>query len=131
MKLRLELKPIMEQRIELRLVQHLQGDLEDKWLTGNPRDLETLLNTQPPMSKRGNVNYILGGGWASEILTGNVREHHDLDVVKQLGFNYRFCGVFIEQGKWKRLLLHPILALGVYFLRGIVGIVYLFRGLLR
>ena len=29
MKLRLELKPIMEQRIELRLVQHLQGDLED------------------------------------------------------------------------------------------------------
>src|SRR3989344_2374485 len=82
MKLRLELKPIMEQRIELRLVQHLQGDLEDKWLTGNPRDLETLLNTQPPMSKRGNVNYILGGGWASEILTGNVRDHHDLDVVK-------------------------------------------------
>jgi len=56
---------------------------------------------------------------------------NDLDVVKQLGFNYRFCGVFIEQGKWKKLLLHPILALGMYFLRGIVGIVYLFRGLLR
>ena len=47
------------------------------------------------------------------------------DVKKQLGFYYRFFGVFVEKGKWIKLLLHPILTLEMYFLRFLVGINYL------
>jgi len=47
-------------------------------------------------------------------------------VRKQLGFSYRLIGVFFEQGKWKRLIRHPALSLGMYYLRGLVGLSYLF-----
>ena len=53
----------------------------------------------------------------------------DLDIKKQFGFYYRFFGVFIELGKWKKLLKHPILALGMYFLRFMVGIKFLMRNI--
>src|SRR3989338_8008945 len=53
----------------------------------------------------------------------------DSDIKKQLGFYYRFFGVFIENGKWKKLLSHPILALGMYFLRFMVGIKFLMRNI--
>jgi hypothetical protein len=33
--------------------------------------------------------------------------------------------VFVEKGKWKRLLRHPILAAVMYFERIAVGVVYL------
>jgi glycosyltransferase involved in cell wall biosynthesis len=52
---------------------------------------------------------------------------NDSDIRKQFGFYYRFLGVFIENGKWTRLFWHPILALGVYFLRIVVGVKYLKR----
>lgn len=50
---------------------------------------------------------------------------NDPDVKKQLGFFCRFFGIFIEQGKWRRLLKHPVLTLGMYFLRFLVGANYL------
>lgn len=53
---------------------------------------------------------------------------NDPDIKKQLGFKYRFFGVFLEKGKWRKLLAHPFLTLGMYFLRGMVGVVYLIRG---
>ena len=43
------------------------------------------------------------------------------DVKKQFGFGYRFFGVFIENGRWRRMLRHPFLAAGMYFLRFLVG----------
>lgn len=49
----------------------------------------------------------------------------DIDIKKQFGFCYRFFGVFMENGKWKRLLRYPYLALGMYFLRFLVGINFL------
>lgn len=52
---------------------------------------------------------------------------NDPDVQKQFGFWYRYFGVFIEKGKWKKLLRHPILAGGVYFFRLAVGTVYLYQ----
>jgi len=52
---------------------------------------------------------------------------NDLDVKKQCGFYYRFIGVFVENGKWKKLVRHSILALGMYFLRFLVGVKYLLR----
>ncbi len=44
---------------------------------------------------------------------------------RQLGFGYRFFGVFVENGKWKRLLRHPVLATVMYAERILVGITYL------
>ena len=44
---------------------------------------------------------------------------------KQFGLYYRFFGVFVEKGKWRKLLRHPILALVMYFERFAVGLTYL------
>ncbi len=50
--------------------------------------------------------------------------NNDPDVKKQLGFLYRFFWVFTENGKWVKLITHPILALAMYFLRVLVGVKY-------
>lgn len=52
---------------------------------------------------------------------------NDRDVKKQFGLYYRFIGVFVENGKWKKIVRHPILAAGMYFLRFLVGIKFIFR----
>ena len=36
----------------------------------------------------------------------------DTLIIKQLGLFYRFFGVFIEDGKWRKALTHPLLLLG-------------------
>lgn len=46
-------------------------------------------------------------------------------IKKQFSLWYRFVGVFTEEGKWKRLFQHPILAAIMYFERVSVGLVYL------
>lgn len=46
----------------------------------------------------------------------------DATVKKQLGFYYRFIGVFTEDNKWRELLRHPLLSAGMYFLRFMAGI---------
>jgi len=56
---------------------------------------------------------------------------NDPDIKKQFGFWYRYFGVFLENGKWKRFLRHPILALGVYFLRVLVGGSYIFSKIFK
>lgn len=47
---------------------------------------------------------------------------NDPDVRRQMGLWYRLVGVFIEHGKWLRLLSKPHLVFGLYFLRLLVGI---------
>ncbi len=49
----------------------------------------------------------------------------DPEIKKQLGISYRLAGVFIENGKWKKLLKHPIQTLGMFYLRFMVGLSYL------
>ena len=44
---------------------------------------------------------------------------------RQFGLCYRFFGVFVENGKWKRLLRHPLLAIVMYVERFLVGITYI------
>ena len=44
---------------------------------------------------------------------------------RQLGFGYRYFGVYVEHGKWRRLLRHPLLAFVMYCERIAVGAVYL------
>lgn len=51
----------------------------------------------------------------------------DQDIKKQLGFYYRFFGVFIENGKWKKLMSKPCLTFGMYFLRFMVWLKFIFR----
>jgi glycosyltransferase involved in cell wall biosynthesis len=49
----------------------------------------------------------------------------DLIVKKQLAPYYRLFSVFVENGKWKKLLRYPSLALGIYILKFMIGIRYL------
>lgn len=51
--------------------------------------------------------------------------NEDPIIKKQLGFWYRYFGVFWENGKWMKLLSNPVLAGGMYFLRIVVGLSYL------
>ena len=46
-------------------------------------------------------------------------------IKKQFGMSYRYFNVFLENGKWEKLLIHPILIFGMYLLRFIVGVIYL------
>lgn len=54
---------------------------------------------------------------------------NDSDIKCQLGLKYRFFIVFVEKNKWKKLIGHPILASGMYFLRFLVGITFLLNKL--
>jgi glycosyltransferase involved in cell wall biosynthesis len=51
----------------------------------------------------------------------------DPDIRKQFGLWYRYFGVFLENGKWSKLLAHPLLSMGMYVLRFLVGVVYVLR----
>jgi len=51
----------------------------------------------------------------------------DPDIKKQLGLKYRYIGVFVERGKWLKLLSRPDLTLGMAYLRFMVGIKFIFR----
>ena len=51
----------------------------------------------------------------------------DPDIARQYGAFYRFVGVFVEQGRYRRLLAHPVKACGMYFLRFLVGALFLAR----
>lgn len=52
---------------------------------------------------------------------------NDPDIKKQLGLKYRYFKVFLEKGKWLNLISHPVLSLGMGYLRFAVGMKFLFR----
>ena len=49
----------------------------------------------------------------------------DATCRRQFGVGYRFFGVFVEDGKWRRLVRHPVLAAAMYAERFLVGLTYL------
>jgi glycosyltransferase involved in cell wall biosynthesis len=51
----------------------------------------------------------------------------DPDIRKQFGLGYRFLGVFVEGGKWRKLIRRPVLMTGMYLLRFLVGVMFLTR----
>lgn len=50
---------------------------------------------------------------------------NDVDIAKQFGFYYRYFGVFIEKGKWKKVIRSPLLFLAVLVVRALVGFRYI------
>jgi len=54
----------------------------------------------------------------------------DIIIRKQLGFWYRYIGVFLEGGKWKIIFRHPLLTCAMYSLRIILGLNYLAENVL-
>ena len=73
--------------------------------------------------------YLAKKGYYSKNLDAYISKwrKNDPDIKKQFGFYYRFIGVFIEHGKWKKLLRHPILAAGMLVLRFFVGFIFIAR----
>ena len=73
------------------------------------------------------VSYIAKKHKYAKTFEGYIKKwgRDDPDVRRQFGFWYRFFGVFTEKGKWQRLLSQPHLALGVFFLRILVGLSFL------
>lgn len=71
--------------------------------------------------------YLTKKGRYAEKLDGYISKwgKDDPIVKKQIGFFYRYLGVFMEKGKFLKLLRHPALTLGMYLLRIMVGITYL------
>jgi hypothetical protein len=51
----------------------------------------------------------------------------DIDIRKQFGLYYRYLGVFIERGKWKKVIRSPMLFLAVLTIRAFVGFSYIHR----
>lgn len=49
----------------------------------------------------------------------------DEDIKKQFNPFYRMFWIFVENGKWRKLLNHPDLALSVFFLKIITGLAYI------
>lgn len=52
---------------------------------------------------------------------------NDSQIKRQFGFWYRYFGVFFEHGKWLRLIRHPFLTAGMYWLRVTVGWSYILK----
>ena len=63
--------------------------------------------------------------YSTSVAAYRAKWREDAIIRRQFGLFYRFLGVFVENGKWKRLLRHPILAAVMYAERVLVGITYL------
>lgn len=51
----------------------------------------------------------------------------DPDIKKQLGIRYRLLVVFVEKGKWKKLLRHPLFTIALYSLRLGVAVAFVLK----
>lgn len=57
--------------------------------------------------------------------TKSMRKYEELNPDdKCLNLKYRCWTVFVEKGKWKKIMRHPILTMGIVFLLAVRGIIY-------
>ncbi|MGI6494910.1 MAG: glycosyltransferase [Kiritimatiellia bacterium] len=63
--------------------------------------------------------------YAGSFAAYRTKWNNDAIVRKQFGAGYRFFGVFVENGKWRRVLRHPILFATMMVERACVGFTYL------
>ena len=80
-------------------------------------------------SEFGLQNYLVKKKYYSKSLNKYITKWgiNDPDIQKQMGVWYRFFGVFLEHGKWRRLLKKPLLIPGIYLLRVLIGLKFLQR----
>lgn len=69
-------------------------------------------------------NFLDKKGYYSKSFDSYIKKwgNEDFDIRRQFGFYYRFLGVFIEKGKWKKLIKNPLLAASMVVLRFLVGL---------
>ena len=63
--------------------------------------------------------------YSTSVAAYRAKWQEDEVIRKQFGLAYQFLGVFVEHGKWRRLLRHPVLAAVMYAERVLVGFTYL------
>ena len=101
-------------------------DLDRRLLAGGKLSIITtcLFHNEGEFSIK---RYISKKGYYAGSFANYINKWGNKDPVvrKQLGFGYRFFGVFTENGKWLRLLRHPGLCFGLYFLRFLTGTIFL------
>ncbi len=51
----------------------------------------------------------------------------DNDIQNQFSIFYRYFGVFVENGKWIKLLKNPFLTIGMYCLKFSIGVFYIIK----
>lgn len=103
----------------------LEKFVEDKGV--NPRNFSAVIyHNEAEFNLK---KYLDKKGYYSQSFTKYIEKwgKDDPDMTKQLGLWYRYFGVFLENGKWKKLFLHPILTLGMYFLRISVGLIFIIK----
>jgi len=73
------------------------------------------------------LKYLRKKYYYSKGFEGYIRKwgRNDPDILRQFGLLYRYWTVFTERGKWKKLIRRPDLAIGIYCLRIMVGVVYI------
>ncbi len=71
--------------------------------------------------------YIKKWSHIDSFASDGIKVKTDPIIKKQFGLWYRYFRVFLENGKWKKLIKHPISAVGVYLLRLLVGLYYIRR----
>lgn len=52
------------------------------------------------------------------------RWNYDRTIRRQYGPRYRFWGVFVENGAWRRAIRHPLLILAIWYYKGLTGWVH-------
>jgi len=103
----------------------------DETLTG-PEDADWDLRikgekrqSQNPLYHDDNITwreYLKKKSYYTRSMRKFLKKNPDAKVLK---FTYRCFGVFMENGKWRQLLKHPILAIKLYILIFVRGIIYL------
>ena len=93
---------------------------------------QTAVISQPLFHNEGQFNlkhYLRKKGYYTEGIQRYIKKygHDDQETMKQTGVSYRLIGVFIEKGNWKKVICHPLLTFGLYFLRINVALEYLRR----
>lgn len=102
--------------------EHLIGPEDADWdlrIEGEKRQ------SQNPLFHHDNItfqDYLKKKSYYTKSMRKFLGKHPDAKVLK---FWYRCFGVFMENGKWKQLAKHPILAIELYILILIRGIIYL------
>jgi glycosyltransferase involved in cell wall biosynthesis len=92
----------------------------------------TAVVNQPLYHNEGQFNltrYLSKKGYYTKGLQRYIRKwgSDDQETMKQIGLWYRLIGVFTEKGNWKKIVSHPLLTIGMYFLRFNVAVEYLRR----